>query len=72
MCFAIPGKVVEVDGEKIVVDYEVEKRDAGSFFDVKVGDYVIVTNKIVIKIVPEEEAVKTIEAVKNYFVQNGS
>ena len=57
MCFAIPGKVIEVDGDKVVVDYEVEKREVESLLDVKVGEWVIVSNKMVIKKVPENEAI---------------
>lgn len=64
MCFAIPGKVVEVDGDKVTVDYEIEKKEVGCVFDVSVGDWVIVSNKIIIKKVPEDEALEAIRFIK--------
>jgi hydrogenase maturation factor len=58
MCLSVPGKIVEIrDNGSCVVDYVAEKRDAQIFNDeFKVGDYVVVSNKIVIMKVPEEEA----------------
>jgi hydrogenase expression/formation protein HypC len=55
MCLAIPGKIVEIKKDVAVVDYGGEKRKAkiiekGSF---KVGDYVIVSAKIVSEKVDE-------------------
>jgi len=68
MCYAIPGKVIEVDSEKneAIVEYGKEKRTAQCFFEVKEGDYVIVSQKIIIKKVPEDEAK---EAIK-FFMKN--
>ena len=63
MCFAIPGKVIEVNNQDAVVDYGVEKRKVKSFFEINVGDYVLVSNKIVIKKVPEEEALQALKIV---------
>jgi hydrogenase maturation factor len=66
MCLAIPGKVVEIDKEgNCVVDYVVEKRTAKIFTDdVGVGDYVIVSNKVVVMKIPEEQAVDYLNAIK--------
>lgn len=63
MCFAIPGKVVSIEGDKVIVDYGVEKREVGCVFDVSIGDWVIVSNKIIIKKVPEEEALEAIKMI---------
>lgn len=56
MCLAIPGKIIEKKGNKVVVDYDSEKREAsimdGEF---EVGDYVIVQGKIVVDKVPAEQ-----------------
>lgn len=66
MCFAIPGKVVSVDREELIVDYEIEKRKVVCLLDdVREGDYVIVSAGFVIKKVPEDEALETIEIIKN-------
>lgn len=59
MCFAIPGKVIEIDKDKqeAIVDYDVEKRTVGIPLlpELKVGDYVLVQAKIAVQIVPEDQ-----------------
>ncbi|MGD9276121.1 MAG: HypC/HybG/HupF family hydrogenase formation chaperone [Candidatus Pacearchaeota archaeon] len=65
MCLAIPGRVIEIkeDGS-CVVDYVFEKREAKIFIsDIKLGDYVIVSNKIVVMKIPEEQAKEYLNAV---------
>jgi hydrogenase expression/formation protein HypC len=66
MCLAIPGKVIEIKDNIATIDYEVEKREASTALkpEAKIGDYVIVSNKFVMEIVPEEEALKSIETWK--------
>ena len=64
MCFAIPGKVVEIEGDKVVVDYEIETREGKSLLDVKIGDYVILSGGFVIKKVPEQDAIEAIKLVR--------
>ncbi len=58
MCFAIPGKVTEVNGDKVTVDYSGEKRIARKLFPVEAGEWVYVSGKIVVEKVPEEDALK--------------
>jgi len=72
MCFAIPGKVVEINGNELVVDYGVEKRRVQTFFDVKEGEYVVVSNKIVVKKVPQEDALEAIKLAKEAGFSNES
>ncbi|MDO8740782.1 MAG: HypC/HybG/HupF family hydrogenase formation chaperone [Candidatus Woesearchaeota archaeon] len=63
MCLAIPGKIIEIKEDKVIVDYGSEKREARlldkSF---KVGDYVIVGGKIVLDRISEQEALEAIKA----------
>lgn len=63
MCLSVPGKIIEISGDKAIVDYQGEKREVSTALkkDLKVGDYVIVSAKFVMEIIPEEEALKTIE-----------
>lgn len=63
MCLSVPGKIIEISGDKAIVDYQGEKREVSIALkkDLKVGDYVIVSAKFVMEIIPEEEALKTIE-----------
>jgi hydrogenase maturation factor len=61
MCFTVPGKLISVvkkDGEDVfIVDYGSEKREAiKTAVDVNVGDYVIMSNKIIITKLEKEEA----------------
>lgn len=67
MCLSIPGKVVEIkENGDCVVDYEVEKRDAKIFTDdIGLGDYVVVSNKIVVMKVPKDQAVDYLNAIRN-------
>jgi len=56
MCLAIPGKVKDIKGEKILVQYPQETRMALAGGEkVKVGDFVMVQMGIVIKILTPEE-----------------
>ena len=66
MCLSIPGKLVQIGENKFIIDYGSEKREAimSVISDLKVGDYVIVSNKIIITSVPEEQAIKYLELIK--------
>jgi len=64
MCLAIPGKIIEIDNKnnKFLIDYQTEKREVNmSLVDVKIGDYVIVSNKIIITKVKPDNAKKFLE-----------
>ncbi len=64
MCLSIPGKVIEIGENRFIIDYITEKREVNiSLVDVKVGDYVIVSNKIIMTIVPKEKADKFFELI---------
>lgn len=59
MCLAVPGKIVEKIGNKVVVDYGENRVEAGILTgEFKVGDFVIVQGKIVIEKVPDEQVEK--------------
>lgn len=63
MCLAIPGKVLEVKGDDVLVGYPGEKREVKDVgLGVKKGDYVIVQAKIVVQKVPEKEALESLRA----------
>jgi len=68
MCLAIPGKIIEIkENGDCVVDYEAEKRTAKILTDnISIGDYVIVSNKIVVMKVPENQALDYLNAIKKY------
>ncbi len=65
MCLAFPGKIVEIKGEDAVVDYGDEKREARLLNkDIKLGDYVVVQNKLILQKVPEKQALEAIKLWK--------
>jgi hydrogenase expression/formation protein HypC len=65
MCLAVPGKVIAIKGSTATIDYIDEKREADcSLIKCKIGDYVLVSNRMVIDLVPEEEAVESLKMYK--------
>lgn len=57
MCLAIPGIVKEIQGEKLIVEYPTETRQAlAGGMPLKVGDYVLIQMGIAIKVVTKKEA----------------
>ena len=63
LCYAVPGKVVEIDGEVGIVDFgnDVRREVVLAMVDAKPGDYVLVHAGYAIKVLDEEEAKKTLE-----------
>ncbi len=67
MCYAIPGKLVEIKGNIGVVDYFGEKRNVLIDLDVTVGDYVYAQGGVLITKVTKDEAEKTLDFWKEQF-----
>lgn len=63
MCLAIPGKVIEIKEGEITLDYgsETKKINMNLVDNLKIGDYALVSNKIIISTLPEEKAKQFIE-----------
>lgn len=64
MCLAVPGKIVEISGDRLAnVDMMGVEREASLDLvpDAKVGDYVLVHAGFAIEIVPEDSAQETLE-----------
>lgn len=66
MCLSVPGKIIEIkENGDCTVDYVAEKRNARIMTeDIRLGDYVIVSNKIVVMKVPKEQAEDYLNAIK--------
>ncbi len=63
MCLAIPGKVLDINGQQATVQYPSEERKVmvgGE--NISVGDYVLVQMGIIIRTVTEDEAKVSWEA----------
>ena len=67
MCLNIPGKVVEISQNRFVIDYGSEKRTVNINLveDLKLSDWVLVSNKIIVTKVDEDCARKFLEMIKN-------
>lgn len=62
MCVAAPGKVIEINGNTAVIDYNGNKINANKgIVDVKIGDYALVHAGLIIQIIPEDEAKNMID-----------
>ena len=71
MCYAIPGKLVKVLDSKIgVVSYFGEdRRVLIDYCNVKEGDYVYAQGGLVIRKIPEAEAIQALEAWREMFFE---
>jgi len=70
MCYAIPGKIVDVKDSLVTVDYFGEKKKArNDFFDLKVGDYIYAQGGFVINKVSAGEAESSLSAWKELFFE---
>lgn len=62
MCVAAPGKVIEINGDIAVIDYNGNKVKANKgIVDVKIGDYALVHAGLIIQVLPDDEAKSMLE-----------
>ncbi len=66
MCLAIPMKVATIDGDEAWVESDGTRRKIGLAFckDARPGDYVIVHAGFAIEILKEDEARRTLQAMR--------
>ena len=66
MCLAIPSRVIQIKDKLAKVDVDGVVREASLMLldDVKIGDYVIVHAGFALNIIDEDEAIKTLELMK--------
>jgi hydrogenase assembly chaperone HypC/HupF len=71
MCLSIPGKIVVIGENRFVIEYPKEKRvvNLNIVDDLKIGDYVIVSNKIIIAKIPKDDAEKFFELMEGINVR---
>jgi hydrogenase expression/formation protein HypC len=69
MCLAIPGKVLEIDGNVGEVDFMGTRRKVRlDLVDARVGDYVIVHVGSAIEVIDEESAKESIKLFEEYLL----
>lgn len=70
MCLSVPGKIIAIHGDEVIVDYELEQR-TGKLIDetetYSMGEYVIIQAGIVVSKVPEKEALDALRLYKEGF-----
>ncbi|HII72394.1 TPA: HypC/HybG/HupF family hydrogenase formation chaperone [Candidatus Woesearchaeota archaeon] len=60
MCLALPGRIIAIDGETALVDYDGIKKEANiSLIECEVGDFVLVHVGFAIQKVDEDSARQT-------------
>ncbi|MEO0120403.1 MAG: HypC/HybG/HupF family hydrogenase formation chaperone [candidate division WOR-3 bacterium] len=68
MCYAIPGKVIEIEDNICKIEYfGIIKKVRNDFYDLKIGDYVYAQGGFVIQKIPEEEARETLKIWEEFF-----
>ena len=73
MCLAVPGKIIEIEGDKATVEYGegVTNKANISLVDVEIGSYVLVHAGFAIKTLDEKEALETLEVWKQVLEASG-
>lgn len=69
MCLGFPGKIIELDEFSAVVDIAGTKRDVSTMMlpdEVVIGDWVMVHAGMAIAKMDEEEALKTLEVLREF------
>jgi biotin synthase len=69
MCYAIPGKVAEINGRVAVIDYFGERRKAyvDLIDDLKIGDNIYAQGGFVLRKISDEEALATLKTWREIF-----
>jgi biotin synthase len=68
MCYAIPAKLVSIDGQTGIIDYFGEKRKILlDLDDLKVGDYVYAQGGVLVRKILEKEALEILDHWKKIF-----
>jgi len=66
MCLAVPGKIIKIENDEAIVDYEIAQRK-GMIIDDEVyqeGDYVIIQGGFVVQKIDTQEAKRALQLYK--------
>ena len=68
MCYAIPGKIINIDDKIITLDYFGEEKKArNEFYQLSLGEYVYAQGGFIVSKIKEKEALESLEAWKELF-----
>ena len=71
MCLAVPGKIIEIEGDAATVDYGSEKR-VGKILsqEYNIGDFVIIQGGIIVLKVTKDEALRALSLYRKAVSQS--
>lgn len=70
MCYAIPAKITSIDGQTGTIDYFGEKRKVLlDLDDLKIGDYVYAQGGVLVRKIPEKDALEILDHWKDIFFE---
>lgn len=71
MCYAIPGRIIEVDNNIVTVDYFGQKKKARNDFyeDLGIGDYIYAQGGFVVQRIPQDEAINILDTWHELFIK---
>ena len=70
MCYAIPAKLIAIDGEIGIIDYFGEKRKILlDLDDLKIGDYVYAQGGVLVRKIPPKNALEILDHWKDIFFE---
>ncbi|MDI6640773.1 MAG: [FeFe] hydrogenase H-cluster radical SAM maturase HydE [Elusimicrobiota bacterium] len=70
MCYAIPGKVIEINDNIVTVEYFGQKKKArNEFFELTLNDYIYAQGGFVIQKIPSEKALSILETWQEFFLK---
>ena len=70
MCYAIPAKLISINGQTGIIDYFGEKRKILlDLDDLKIGDYVYAQGGVLVRKIPEKEATEILEHWRDIFFE---
>jgi len=65
MCFAVPGKVLDIEGTWATVDFMGQKRRISmEYVHAKAGDYIIAAGNVAADVIPADKALALWEAFR--------
>jgi hydrogenase expression/formation protein HypC len=65
MCLAIPGKIIEIKEDLAIVDYGNLQLTVKPVIKIKIGDFVLVQNKMIVEIIDKTQAEKFLESLND-------
>ena len=71
MCLAVPGKIIEIIDNIALIEFGNEKRKADcSLLKCEIGEFVIVSNGMIIDKIPKKEALESLKMYKDAINSN--